>query len=82
MRAPNKTAFWERVKTLLKARKIPQNELAVLIGLKYSTLKFWICYGYSPDIDTACDIAELLGVTVEYLVRGIEAKRGKRPAAK
>jgi len=68
MRIPKKTPFWDRVKTLLKAQKITQKELAVLIDLKYSTLKFWLCYGYYPDVLTACDIARVLGVSVEHLL--------------
>ena len=74
MRTPNKLPFWERVKSLLRAQKITQKELAVLVDLKYSTLRFWLCYGYSPDVDTACDIASVLGVSVEYLAKGVKNK--------
>ena len=70
MMNPRKIPFWDRVKILLKEKKITQKELAVLTDLKYSTLKFWSCYGYYPDADSACDIANILGVTVEYLVKG------------
>ena len=70
MRVPRKLPFWARVKVLLKAQKITQKELAALVDLKYSTLKFWFCYGYYPDVETACDIAHILGVSVEYLTKG------------
>jgi len=75
MRTPVKTEFWERVKALLKTKKITQKELAGKIDLKYSTLKFWLCYGYFPDVETACDIASTLGVTVEYLARGNKGRK-------
>ena len=54
----------------MKAKKISQKDFAVLIKLKYCTLRFWLCYGYYPDVKTACDIAKVLGVSVEYLVKG------------
>jgi len=71
MRTPIKHPFWERVKGLLRARKMTQKEFAVQIEINYSTLKFWLCYGYSPDFDTACEIAKVLGVSVEYLAKGV-----------
>ena len=33
-----------------------------------------MCYGVIPDADSACDIADSLGVSVEYLVSGTEGK--------
>jgi len=82
MKIPRKIPFWDRVKDLLRTRKITQRQLAVLTGLSYSTLKFWICYGYSPDVDTACEIAETLGVSVEYLVKGVKSKTMKKSEQK
>ena len=70
MRIPKKLPFWERVKALQRTQKITQKELAALVELKYSTLKFWVCYGFLPDVDTACNIADVLGVSVEYLAKG------------
>jgi len=82
MRTPNKLPFWERVKRLLRAQKLTQKELAALVDIKYSTLRFWLCYGYSPDVETACDIASVLGVTVEYLAKGVKNKYVRKNAKK
>ena len=76
MRQPKKIPFWERAKKLMLAKKINQKDLAGSIGLKYCTLRFWLCYGYYPDVKTACDIAKALGVSVEYLVKGRRGKIG------
>ena len=82
MGTPHKLPFWERVKSLLRAQKITQKELASLVGIKYSTLRFWLCYGYSPDVDIACDIASVLGVTVEYLAKGVKNKHVRKNVKK
>jgi len=78
MRRPLKIPFWERVKFIIRAQKITQREFAARIKLKYSTMKFWMCYGLSPDADTACDIADALGVPVEYLVKGKRISKRKK----
>ena len=62
--------FWTRVKAQLKAHKFSQTKLADYIGMPVQTLWGWIHYKRMPDAETACQIAEALGVTVEYLVRG------------
>ena len=82
MRIPNETPFWSRVKNLLRTRKITQKQLAGFADTSYSTIKFWICYGYSPDVDTACKIADALGVSVEYLVKGEKNKHIKKEELK
>ena len=63
-------------------RKITQKQLAVFTDTNYSTIKFWICYGYSPDVDTACEIADALGVSVEYLVKGVKSRPMKKDERK
>jgi len=78
MKIPKKTPFWERVKTELRAQKISQKELAALVKMNYNTLKFWLCYGYYPDVETACDISRVLGVSVEYLTKGINTRPTKK----
>jgi transcriptional regulator with XRE-family HTH domain len=62
--------FWQRVKQEIKAHKYSQKKLAEYIGVPTQTLWGWIHYNRIPDALTACSIAEALGVTVEYLVRG------------
>ena len=78
MITPYKLPFWERVKSLLRAQKITQKELAALVNIKYSTMRFWLCYGYFPDVNTACNIASALGVSVEYLTKGAKHKPARK----
>ena len=63
-------SFWIRVKRLIRAHKISQAKFAEYIGLTARTFWGWIYHDRIPDAATACSIAEALGVTVEYLVRG------------
>jgi len=62
--------FWVRARQQIKAHKYSQKKLAEYIDVPVQTLWGWIHYNRIPDAMTACDIAEALGVTVEYLVRG------------
>jgi len=62
--------FWQRVQSLLKAHKISQEKFAQLLGMSYNTLRGWLYNNRLPDAQSACDMAKVLGVTVEYLVWG------------
>ena len=64
--------FWERVKRLLAVHKTCQKEFADYIGVSQRTLEGWIRYKRIPNALYSCSIAEALGVTVEYLLRGNE----------
>jgi len=64
--------FWIRVKRLLKSHKISQQNFAIYIGVPTRTFWGWIHRNCIPDASRACAIAEALGVTVEYLVRGCD----------
>ena len=74
MRTSNVHPFWERVKRLIRAHKISQKKFCTYIGISYDTLRSWLKFNRIPDIYTACDIADALGVSVEYLARGTEGK--------
>lgn len=63
-------SFWPRVKQQIKAHKYSQKKLANYINVPVTTLWGWIYHDRVPDVITACCIAEALGVTVEFLVRG------------
>ena len=62
--------FWDRIVNELKSRKITQVNFSRLMGISYDRLRNWIYKNYIPDAITACEMAECLGVTVEFLVRG------------
>ena len=66
--------FWERAKKLIKAHKITQEKFAAYVGINFSTFRNWICYGITPDLYSAYDIAVALGVSMEYLVTGNDGK--------
>lgn len=63
-------SFWTRAQRLIKAHKISQAKFAEYLSLPLPTFSGWIYHNRMPDAATACCIAEALGVTVEYLVRG------------
>ena len=65
-------SYWGRVKGLQRAHKISQNDLAEYTGIPIRTLWGWIYRDCIPDASRACLIAQALGVTVEYLVTGVD----------
>jgi len=67
-----KDPFWTRVNSLLKAHKISQKQFAEYMGMPAGTFKSWMYRNDIPDAKSACQMAEGLGVTVEYLVRGTD----------
>ena len=62
----------------MKAHKITQKNFALYVGVPYGTYKDWLCYGVYPDAYTMCNIADALGVSVEYLVRGADGRAAER----
>ena len=65
-------AFWDRVKYLIKTHKTSQEEVARIIGVPLATLRNWIYYKRIPDVFTACRLAIVLGVSIDYLIYGKE----------
>jgi transcriptional regulator with XRE-family HTH domain len=59
----------------MRAHKISREKFAAYIGVSFGTLKNWLGYNRLPDIYTACDIADALGVSVDYLARGKDGAR-------
>jgi len=74
MKVPRIIPFWERAKKHIRAHKISQRDFAAYIGICYGTLKDWMCYGIIPDALTTNNIADALGVSMEYLIKGIDGK--------
>ena len=71
-------SFWKRVKDLCRAHKINQEDFAHYVDINIWTLKGWIYHNRIPDAISACDIADALGVSVEYLVRGVDGAAAAR----
>jgi len=66
--------FWIRLKTEIKARNTTQEWIAGQIGVPFGTFRKWMTRKTYPNIKEGLEIAELLGVSAEYLVTGIETE--------
>jgi transcriptional regulator with XRE-family HTH domain len=72
-------SFRENLKAELAYKDMLVKELAARSGLNKRTLDNYLREkGSIPPADAAVSIAEVLGVSVEYLVRGYEQPRKKR----
>ena len=67
--------FWIRVKTLIKAHNMNHEQFAGYIDIPIGTFSGWIHFNRLPDVETACDMAAALGVTVQYLVYGDDGEK-------
>lgn len=65
--------FVENLQLALKEKKLAQKDLAKTLQTGTSTISNWIKRGTIPAADTAVKIAQLLGVSVEWLVTGRDA---------
>ena len=65
-----KDQFWQRTISLIKAHKISHKNFACYVDINYDVFRGWISKNRIPDAISACNIADALGVSVEYLVRG------------
>lgn len=65
--------FWERVDDLLDRTGINKKTLAYDAGFDASNITKGIKNNNIPSAETAVKIAQVLGVSVEYLVNGIDS---------
>ena len=70
----NNDTFWGRVRPLIKAHKMTHRQFAEYIGVSPNTFNGWIKYERIPDTSNAYNMAIALGVTLNYLLGGKEAK--------
>lgn len=54
----------------MEDKGIPQKELAEKVGISPNGISTWKITGALPRADIAVKIADILGVTVEYLITG------------
>jgi transcriptional regulator with XRE-family HTH domain len=64
--------FIERLERLIKEKKTSQKAVAEYAGITGASLSEWKKEGTIPRADVALRIAEFLGVSVEYLITGVE----------
>ena len=67
--------FWERVDDLLDRNDINKKTLAYEAGFDASNITKGIKNNNVPSAETAVKIAQVLGVSVEYLVNGTETSK-------
>ena len=65
--------FWERVDDLLDRNDINKKTLAYEAGFDASNITKGIKNNNVPSAETAVKIAQVLGVSVEYLVNGVDS---------
>lgn len=66
----------KNLKLLRKLNKISQDKLANMIGASRSSISMWESGENEPDFATVIKIADIFGVTVDYLI-GHESKSEK-----
>lgn len=64
--------MFERIFNLLKEKGITQSALAEKIGVRQATISDWKRKKTTPGADTIGLIAEILGVSTDYLITGKE----------
>ena len=67
--------FWERVDDLLDRNDINKKTLAYEAGFDASNITKVIKNNNVPSVENAVKIAQVLGVSVEYLVNGTETSK-------
>ena len=62
--------FIERLERLMEDKGLQQKDLAEKAGISSNGISTWKITGALPRADIAVKIADILGVTVEYLITG------------
>ena len=74
----NGTNFRKNLRAVLNSRNLTVKELSVITEIPKGTLDCYLGARASmPPADIAAKIADALGVTVEYLLNGQEAKKNE-----
>ena len=60
--------YGERMKMLRKERKVPQQKLAELMGVKVRGYQFYESEATEPKINALIALADFYDVTIDYLV--------------
>lgn len=60
--------YGERLKLLRKEKKVPQKELADLLGISIRGYQFYESEVNEPNVKVLTALADFYGVTIDYLV--------------
>ena len=66
--------FGERVSELRKDRGLKQKDLATQLNVAVSTVSNYETDSHEPDLENLCKIADLLGVSTDYLLGRTDIK--------
>lgn len=61
--------FGEKIRELRKSKGLSQEKLAEVFGVSVQAVSKWECSLSYPDTELLCQIADLLGVSIDYLLR-------------
>ena len=64
--------FWQRVKSLLRQKKLTGEEISKACGISYNTWRGWIAKSIIPGLQDCVKIARCLDVSLDYLATGKE----------
>jgi transcriptional regulator with XRE-family HTH domain len=64
--------FWMRLKSEIRAKNTTQEWIAGQIGVPFGTFKKWMTRKTYPNVKEGLEIANLLGISIEYLVTGTD----------
>lgn len=68
-------SFWDRMEELLVENKINLTDFSRKMNVRPSVIGGWKQRGSIPRADLACKAADILGVSVEYLICGGKKKK-------
>lgn len=71
----DKKAIGARIKALRKARRWPQKQLALKIGVRYEQLNKYEGGFHIPAVDTLIRLADALDTTMDFLVTGTKIEQ-------
>ena len=63
-------AFWKRIKLLIKKKAVTQSTAALACDIPPATLRQWMTRSRPPPITDAYNLAQYLGVSLDYLITG------------
>ena len=66
--------FGERVSELRKDRGLKQKDIAIELNVAVSTVSNYETDSHEPDLDNLCKLADMLGVSTDYLLGRTDIK--------